>query len=63
MCNSSFFLDNLHKVKVYFVLSDNVNHFEEKSFSEESSSLALLDSRILDESSSKLEEDSKIIGN
>ena len=53
----------MHKVNVDFVLSDNVNHFEEKSLSEESSSLALLDSRILDESSSKLEEDSKIIGN
>ena len=41
-----------------------MNHFDEKSTScEETSSLALLDSRIFDESCSKLEEDSKIIVN
>ena len=44
-----------------FAFNDNTNHFDEKSLSEETSSLALLDSKIFDESSSKLEEDSKII--
>jgi len=45
-----------------FAFNDNLNHFDEKSTScEETSSLALLDSRIFDES--KCEEDSKIIVN
>ena len=45
-----------------FAFNDNLNHFDEKSTScEETSSLALLDSRIFDES--KLEEDSIIIVN